>query len=310
MGRGRMIPLTASSGRAHTIMSIILLSVASLAAVALVYRQFRKHHFGTQPIQFPQSTVTGASQWPSSQQAEQLAAMQRLSTKVPFGKYKNRPISEMLQDTNYCDWLRDNEDPNRRKQYQSFFKVFDTLSVQLFDENSHVAASADTRLEGSREHNLMQHEFADAAFRKTFAYIALPPQNLRVRLRQFAEYSEKDELPDPATDVRFEYGPQRVDVFFTAEWTWPFYKARIRAFVELKPTLGQDYPHVLRQILNKISEDEPPGEHSSSGSELSLVAYFLLIQRYLPADPPLEFVRRDFFGKHRIRLLLRSDIPA
>jgi hypothetical protein len=39
-------------------------------------------------------------------------------------------------------------------------------------------------------------------------------------------------------------------------------------------------------------------------------AVVLVIKRYLPTDPPFEFVRRAFFGKHRIRLLLRSEIPA
>ena len=77
-----------------------------------------------------------------------------------------------------------------------------------------------------------------------FAYVALPPQNLWARLRQFPEYSEKDELPDPSTEFKFEYGPQRVDVFFTAEWTWHFYKAQVRSYIEIKPTLGQDYPYV------------------------------------------------------------------
>ncbi len=75
----------------------------------------------------------------------------------------------------------------------------------------------------------MQHEFANATFRKAFACVALPPQNLRARLRQFREYSEADELPEPSTDYKFEYGRERIDVFFTADWTWPFYKARVRA---------------------------------------------------------------------------------
>jgi hypothetical protein len=89
-----------------------------------------------------------------------------------------------------------------------------------------------------------------------------------------------------------------------------FIKARVRVFIELKRTLGQDYPHVLRQIQNKIPKDEQPGEQQGTASELSPAEYFLVIQRYLPAKPPLEFVRHDFFGKHLIRLLLRSEIPA
>jgi hypothetical protein len=117
-------------------MSIVLLSVASFAVAALVYRQFRKNHYRPQPV----------SQGTIAENPQQLAAVQRLSTKVPFGKYKNRPVSEMLQDTNYCDWLRDNEDPERRKQYQSFFTIFDSLSAQLFDQNSRLTSSGDTRL--------------------------------------------------------------------------------------------------------------------------------------------------------------------
>src|SRR5439155_24575390 len=92
-------------------------------------------------------------------------------------------------------------------------------------------------------------------------------------------------LTEPFTDYKFEHGRERVDVLLTAEWTWPFYKAQVGAFIELKPSLGQDYPQVLRQILNKIPPDQQPGKQLSSASEFRLVTYFLLIKRYLPTEP-------------------------
>ena len=60
-------------------------------------------------------------------------------------------------------------------------RIYDALSTQLFDDNSRLPSSAGGWSEESRDHNLMQHEFAAPALRKAFAYIALPPQNLRAR---------------------------------------------------------------------------------------------------------------------------------
>jgi hypothetical protein len=60
---------------------------------------------------------------------------------VPFGKYKGQPVDLMLQDTNYCDWLKDQA--GIRDRYNDIYVTI--INYQ--------------KSEDSLEHNLMQMKF-------------------------------------------------------------------------------------------------------------------------------------------------------
>jgi hypothetical protein len=130
---------------------------------------------------------------------------------IPFGKYKGQPVEVLQTDPQYLEWLL-----NQPWFREKFITIHQTVI-------NYIAQSTDTP-----EHNLLQARFLDPEFCQRFMRKAF-------NLEKF-------------TGPQFEVN--NVDVVFTGERishivseskNWLF-------FVELKPTIGDDYPSVLRQI--------------------------------------------------------------
>jgi hypothetical protein len=140
---------------------------------------------------------------------------------IPFGKYKGQPLEVMSQDKQYVDWLT--AQPWFRERFQNIY----TLVVNNFQEPTETP-----------EHNKLQALFLDGVFRERFqrfVYLDLPEQFV--------------------TEVQFEH--QNFDVWVRASWKedrvekdgFKWVETICRdCHVEIKPSVADDYPAVLRQI--------------------------------------------------------------
>jgi uncharacterized protein (DUF3820 family) len=208
---------------------------------------------------------------------------------IPFGKHKGRTVAELLAtDPAYVEWLTAQGWLAQR---------FAELHTALLTRG---AGSDDTP-----QHNALQARFLDPTYRCAFLLAALGREALsaeREDTRKDHEYWGKEikrlrltEQPPwrgtLRTEARFEQRGLDIELF------WGFdaisidkYSTTSRLAIELKPSLGDDYPSVMRQMGR-------------------LAAGHLLVEQYTGAGVPLDQVRA-MFAANRISLTLAREVDA
>jgi hypothetical protein len=233
---------------------------------------------------------------------------------VPFGKYKGMPAEVLLADQKYLQWALDN---NVVQKYERFYQ---TVIVNQSGE------AADTP-----EHNALQARFLDDDFVGRVAKLAETERYKRGindaaqevkyvertiakgfvdRWHHFRNQKEADEslkekmdrledaqneyqekMASPplsfATDVQFEVSG------FDVVIPWQ------RLSIELKPTMGEDYPSVLRQVTKAQSS-----RRMDTGEKI-----FVVIGEYRGKAVPLEQVKQ-IFAKSNVTLLTVAEVEA
>jgi hypothetical protein len=176
---------------------------------------------------------------------------------VPFGKYRGQPIERLAGDKEYIDWL--SAQPWFRERYASLY----TIIINHFSP-----ASDDTP-----EHNALQALFLEAQFCTQFLAAARP--SWWVKEAEFtrrnletppttAEYRSLAEIYATAASgtatIEYRSRPQfevgGVDVTLEIEaFILPMRQperntpsVKTSAKIEIKPTVGDDYPSILRQV--------------------------------------------------------------
>jgi hypothetical protein len=150
---------------------------------------------------------------------------------VPFGKYKNQPIEALAEDKNYCEWLAG------QGWLAEKFPAIHTLIINNFAEPDETP-----------EHNRLQLRFLDNGFRLRCSVAMLE-----------AIYGAGQiwccDIPDEDPQApQFEING--IDVFWTTECsrarsaTGKRFEENLypRLSIECKPSLGDDYPAVLRKL--------------------------------------------------------------
>jgi hypothetical protein len=130
---------------------------------------------------------------------------------VPFGKYKGQPLDVLRQDSQYMDWMM--AQPWFKERYPKHYSII----INNFAEPSETP-----------EHNAMQAMFLDDALCRRLVSILLAA-------RGESQYDHQD------SRINVEFEVQGFDVHIT--------HPACTFLVELKPTLGDEYPAVLRQII-------------------------------------------------------------
>lgn len=134
---------------------------------------------------------------------------------IPFGKYKGQPIEAAVQDRQYVDWL------TAQPWFKERFGNLYTLIVNNFQEPAETPA-----------HNALQARFLDLRF------------CARVLSCVFGGKEFKE--------LRCEFETAGFDVAISGEHVHklPNDWGHERIHIEAKPSVGDDYPAVLRQIRN------------------------------------------------------------
>ena len=153
---------------------------------------------------------------------------------LPFGKYKGQPVEVLQGDPQYAEWLTQ----------QGWLEEKHPKIHNLIINN--YAAPTETP-----EHNAMQAKFFDPDFADEAA-------------RTFYScYSDLQDLSDKAECDQVKAEHHGFDLLLTALHsctdgaTGDIYQEERKFLVELKPSMGDDYPAVLRQInagLERIAQ--------------------------------------------------------
>ena len=157
---------------------------------------------------------------------------------VPFGKYRGRPVSAMMADKNYMEWLC-----NQSWFSQKCPKIYNVIV-------NNVQQDVDTP-----EHNRMQADFLREEVRSALISLWVIcderhcvgidhdiEQIVKKFPSKYSHWIASQEVIKTKTEVEFE--KRGWDVII---WCGRFSKL----FVELKPEIGDDYPAILRQIKNR-----------------------------------------------------------
>jgi len=174
---------------------------------------------------------------------------------VPFGKYKNQPVEVLAHDREYCDWLVNQGWVKER------FPDFFTVMINNFGEPAETPA-----------HNAMQARFLEDRFCYKFLhaldklYGILDKKSMVLGTLGYRQF-EADAID---VDLQLAYWSYELQWSYTnilySDWRLhadgPYTNIRKNVHdygyvsstawaLELKPTLGDEYPAVLRQCLHQ-----------------------------------------------------------
>lgn len=231
---------------------------------------------------------------------------------VPFGKYKGQPIEVMQHDRGYCEWLMGQD------WLQTRFPQLRTIIVNNFTEPSETP-----------EHNALQARFLDDVFvlatiiavkgnngftkgygvneLKKVIGVKFEEDSVDVRIYPCGssiEITDKEEI-QKILDI-LDAGSKKEDYYerrpYAERLDW--YKRTgylgndisiPDVSIELKPSMGDDYPAVMRQVIAM--------KQRKSGYSRCIV----IIGYYSGRGATIEQVRA-MFEKSNIKLFLLSEI--
>lgn len=178
---------------------------------------------------------------------------------VPFGKYKDRPIEDLLSDVSYVDWLK--SQPWFEQKWENIYNI---VFNQINTEHSETP-----------EHNLIQSKFLNEDFVKDIILNKL-------------NYKERIENHKKENNIDFEY---KVKSFFEFE-NWDVY-VRTNIYCdflfEIKPIVGDDYPSILRQMQKNWKNMRSRGCYSR-------ILYTQKIEtKYVPAEQVIKMFENSEF---------------
>jgi len=166
---------------------------------------------------------------------------------VPFGKYKNQPIEAMAQDSQYTEWLM-NQD-----WFRSRFPELRTIIVNNFREPS-----------DTPEHNSMVARFIDDGF----------CENIIIEFSKLSkkEYWREGKITGINNIIRkFEskYGSDIcIQCYFLTENGNNGY---LHLEIECKPVMSDDFPSIMRQCRDQKTNILVIGEYTGVGTSLENV---------------------------------------
>jgi hypothetical protein len=236
---------------------------------------------------------------------------------VPFGKYKGKPVEALQQDRAYCDWLVGQD------WLQTRFPELRTIIINNFGEPDETP-----------EHNALQARALDNVFVSGIVYLVNPElrkkysndlrnaitvafeaQGVDVIIKAIGgvdvtitrddepEFSNsvKDNIESLEWSLDRTYGKEKCEAIkkeieeYRNAVSLPHRVFIEKIGIEIKPTMGDDYPAVLRQI--KASRFWRNGISA------------LVIGTYTGVGATLDQVRR-MFEASGIRVLMVSEIEA
>jgi len=191
---------------------------------------------------------------------------------VPFGKYKGQPVEVLRGDTAYCDWLTAQD--WFRERYSGLW----TVIINNFAEPSETP-----------EHNRLQARFLDQQLCRNLLVAAQCP---------LITSNGEDITAKPTVKIRTDFEVHGWDVHIHAAVDGDGYSER-NAYVEIKTSLGDDYPATLRQMKANWHRI-----HGASGRVRVLV-----VDQFTAAGATIDQVR-TIFRSSKFTVLSISEISG
>ena len=203
---------------------------------------------------------------------------------VPFGKYKDQPIAMLAADRDYCDWL------TAQAWFVQRYPAIHTLVINNFGQPDETP-----------EHNALQILLLDDTFRARVAAITLAyfHANCTEGVSSFMAELSLPVFEWCAIDVRFSIIPWRITharqeettaTEYVHTWAEPHEYWREIITIECKPSLGDEYPTVLRQI-------------NAARQRIRIPHHAVLLVRHLASQSVSPVAIRQFFALSQILLL-------
>lgn len=205
---------------------------------------------------------------------------------LPFGKYRGKPVREVaVRDPQYLQWL----------MQQSWFGEKHPHLVQIVQVTNNFGAEP----EETPEHNAMQVRFLDCQYRRRIAERTDVLSNLKKVWKQHRD--DEPAIDDFAvTEPEFE---RYADVYYEA-LARENKCFRFVIMVECKPSVGDDYPAVLRQMQRNQQRVRQSGTFTGQWGR-----WVLLVQEYCGTT-----VQRDqfvaIFARSRISVLFENELST
>lgn len=230
---------------------------------------------------------------------------------IPFGKFKGQPVTQLEHDPQYAQWILST--PSIKDKFPRFYSIV----VNNFGEPA-----------DSPEHNAFQAMFLDEWFSASVAMKISGKCDLNaVNEAKKKSYQNEARLinnenkshywpphggPRPDTTLEFlhlscdmEFEVNGWDVILKPVDTVlvdgnPKRLGHINTpkFIELKPSIGEDFPAILRQVKQRLA----------GLRKLDAFQVCVIIREFTAESVSLENVKK-MFALSRIQLLMLSEIP-
>jgi hypothetical protein len=204
------------------------------------------------------------------------------SNVVPFGKHKGQTIADIAtSDPAYLNWLM---------QQNWFVEQYQHLVINV---TNFAPPSEETPA-----HNAMQVRFLDAEYRYAFVWAAF-------------DMVDECEVTD---DARFETIGD-VTFYVRLQWSWDDGSEAdggVVAIVEIKPSLGDDFPAVLRQVKKqqeRLRTLEAINKSPFGYGYGQQCAWAVLVGEYVGTGATLAQVRKMFLADG-ITVVLAADVES
>jgi hypothetical protein len=243
---------------------------------------------------------------------------------VKFGKYKDKPITELLKDTKYLEWCKSQKELVNK--YPTIFNIILHQTLPTIDSPT-------------PEHNKLQNMFLDDKNAiKLVEYVNdwKSKKHYSVKLSNTAIKRSKSFDGPNIDNIVFE-GIYNWDVIFTSEHKvtvkyiyneLEYYSIKKEYeklyhnfnyidsdlmvmkiestcstyYIELKPTLGDEYPCVLRKMGTQIKLTEKEEDYEYPWQE------FILLIGQFKAEHTTKEQLIQIFKQKQIRVLFMDDI--
>lgn len=179
---------------------------------------------------------------------------------VPFGKYKNQPIEALAQDTQYTEWLM-NQD-----WFRSRFPELRTIIVNNFTEPSNTP-----------EHNQMVAKFLDDDFcaEVISSVLKIYGKDKLCIGKNVNDWQDDEWEYEPIKNIRivtkeFEHkngSDVRIECHLKGESTGTF----IYFGIECKPVMSDDFPQIIRQCRDQKTNILVIEEYTGVGATLDQI---------------------------------------
>lgn len=253
------------------------------------------------------------------------------TTLIPFGKYKGQPIEVLSQDPDYVRWLT--EQDWFRSRHAPIFNLIvnnlqapvDTpehnkLQLQFMKTNVVTLALCASGAHNERAHSWGVHslEFEESGFDVAISYFHRfvnakicrtcgyePSKHHKFEARDACKPGYEYCKCGYKKDNELSYGHQHHEFISSFDIRYS------TALVELKPSISDDFPSVLRQV--KSSKAYREGFVTLSDGEKERASPFIVICNEFSSETGWRAVRSMFWLSNihlfRLRNLLRRPMP-
>ena len=265
---------------------------------------------------------------------------------TPFGKYKGKPVTELLADVEYLNWVKQQE---WFKNYPTVYNICVNQTITNINQGSKTP-----------EHNKLQNNFLERSFNITFINHILGLDN---DIKLLNELYDNPEYKLYFENQRFntnDYGLESITPIFEADFNWDVcltfygYNSHIEFLnqnptqpyvnreqicsklfkkfkyldyrrpykginfpricinhlcIEIKPLMGDDYPNVLRKmnVQIKLHMQELDKSHRLRGEFYHPSLYILLVDEYSSSVTSKEQLI-EIFKQSNIIVVFISDL--